>query len=140
MDGPRPLAQIDQSWWLEKGVLSALGVDHHVYREGVMSGDFILQRGGSVLARATKPSAFRRAFVLTYNETPYTLRAKSAFRRTFLLLDGTEQIGSIVPHGALTRRATVQLPDEWPFPVKAFAIWLTIILWKRDADAAASSG
>jgi hypothetical protein len=30
-----------------------------------------------------------------------------------------------------TRRAAADLPPDWPVPIKAFIIWLVIILWKR---------
>jgi hypothetical protein len=94
--------------------------------------DFILQHAGSVLARATKPSAFHRSFVIKYKEKDYTLRAKS-FNRTFVLFDGSTQVGSLAPESCWTRRANATLPDDWPLPVKSFAMWLAIVHWKRDA-------
>jgi len=136
-DDGRPVADMDLSCWREKGVLSVQGADYRVSRERALSGDFILEHAGSVLARATKPSAFHRSFVLSYNGRRYTLQAKSPFRRAFVLLDGAVEIGSLTPDSAWTRRGTVTLPDDWPLPVMVFAIWLTIILWKRDADGGA---
>jgi len=38
-----------------------------------------------------------------------------------------------------TRKATVDLPDELLLPIKVFLLWLTVILWKRESDAAAAS-
>jgi hypothetical protein len=69
----------------------------------------------------------------------YTLRKPSIWRRTFVLMEGDRQIGSIAPDSAWTRRATVDLPADWPMPLKAFVIWLVIILWKRDSDSAAAA-
>lgn len=66
------------------------------------------------------------------------LRAKSVFRRGFVLLDGDREIGSLSPEGIFTRRATVDLPQALPLPVKVFIIWLAVILWKRSSDAAAA--
>jgi hypothetical protein len=135
-DDAREVATMDLSAWREKGVLAVRGDEYRVYREGAMSGDFILERSGAVLARATKPSAVHRSFVLEYRGRQYTLRAKSAFRRAFVLLDGESQIGSLAPNSVWARTATVQLPDDWPLPVQVFAMWLTIILWKREANSA----
>jgi hypothetical protein len=133
------VAAIDTSWWREKGVLTVQGVDYRVYREGVMGGDFILESAGSIMARAAKPSAFYRSFNIDHADRQYTLRAKSAFRRAFLLLEGDREIGSLSPEGIFTRRATVDLPETLPLPVKVFIIWLSVILWKRDAAAAAGA-
>lgn len=132
-DGDRQLAEFNLSSWREKGVVSVDGVDYHLYRESTL-GDFVLQHAGSVIARATKPSAFRREFVIRYKEKPYTLLAKSAFSRTFVVLDGSTEIGSIAPERLTTRRATADLPDNWPLLLKSFAMWLTIVQWKREAS------
>jgi hypothetical protein len=133
LDGDRQVAEFNLSSWREKGVVWVDGVDYRLHREGAM-GDFLLQREGTVVARATKPSAFRREFVIRYKEKPYTLRAKAAFSRTFVVLDGSREIGSIAPERMSTRKAAVNLPDDWPFLLKSFAMWLTIVHWKRDAS------
>lgn len=139
MEGSRAVAEIDISWWREQGVLTVQGVDYRVYREGMMSGDFILESAGSVLARAEKPSAFHRSFTIDHADRQFTLRAKAVFRRHFLLLDGDGEIGSVSPEGIFTRRATVDLPEALPLPVKVFIIWLTVILWKRESDSGAAA-
>ena len=136
-EGAQTVADIDISWWREKGVLTVQGVDYRVYREGMMSGDFILESAGAVVARAEKPSVFYRSFQITHDGRHYTLRAESAFRRTFLLLEGNTTIGSLSPKAFFTRRAAVDFPPVLPLPVRVFVIWLAVILWKRAADSAA---
>ena len=136
VDGERHLAVVDVSSWREKGLLTVEGVEHRVYREGAMS-DFILERGGTVLARGTKPSAFRDTILVGYSGRQYMLRKKSVWRRAFILLDGDNEIGSLAPDSIWTRHATVSLPRDWPLPINVFVIWLAIILWKREADAGA---
>jgi len=134
LDGERTLADVHLSSWRERGTLTIEGVEYVVSRESLM-GDFLLQQSGSILARASKPSAFHRSFIIRYKERSYTLQAKSIFRRAFVLLDGEEhEIGSIVPENSWTRKSVVTLPEDWPLPVKAFAMWLTIVHWKRDAS------
>lgn len=134
LDGERLLADINFSSWRERGSLTIDGVDYSVYRES-MFGDFLLEQSGTVIARAEKPSAFHRSFTVRYKEKPYTLQAESAFRRAFVLLDGNREIGSIVPENIWGRQAVVTLPDDWPLPVKSFAIWLTLLHWRRDASS-----
>ena len=66
MDESRPVADLDVSWWGEKGILTIEGTTYRVYREAPMSGDFILEQAGSVLARAEKPSLFLRRFLIRH--------------------------------------------------------------------------
>lgn len=133
------VAHIDISGWREKGLLTVQGAEYPVYREGLMSGEFILESAGSTLARAWKPSAFRRSFEVECGGKQYRLHAPSVFGRIFVLLGGDSEIGSIAPDGMFTRRATVSLPEELPLPVRVFIIWLAVILWKRDAEASAAA-
>ena|SRR5688572_17163818 len=133
MDGDRRVAALDLSSWRERGEVVIQDITHRVFREGMMSGDFVIERGGRELARATKPSAFRHTFIVHYNGRDYTLRKHSIWRRTFVLMDDERQIGSISPDSAWTRRSTADLPPDWPVPIKAFVIWLVIILWKRES-------
>jgi hypothetical protein len=138
--GSQPVADIDVSWWREKGLLTVEGTTYEVYREGAFSGAFILASAGSALARAEKPSAFRRSFIIEHAGRQYTLRAKSAWGREFLLLDGPREIGSLSPEGLFTRRATVDLPEHLPLAVRVFIIWLAVLLWKRESDSVAAGG
>ena len=139
MTGDRTLATLDLSCWRERAEIMIGDVTHRVFRERVMSGDFVIEAGGRELARATKPSAFRHTIIVHYTGKEYTLRKRSVWRRAFVLLDGERQIGAITPESAWTRRATADLPPDWPAPITAFVIWLVIILWKRDADGGAAS-
>jgi len=134
LDGERLLADIHFSSWRERGVLTVEGVDYSVYRESML-GDFLLERAGSMVARAEKPSAFVRSFIIKYKERSYTLQAESPFRRAFVLLDGAREIGSIAPESVWTRTAVVTLPDDWPLPLKSFAIWLTLLRWRRESNS-----
>ncbi|HTU99760.1 MAG TPA: hypothetical protein VMF13_04425 [Luteitalea sp.] len=138
-EGDRQVAAIDVSSWRERGTLTVDGVDHRVYREGILTGDFILEAAGTVVARAEKPSAFRRVFLIEYHGRRYVLQPTSVLSRGMTLLEGDRSVGVIAPGGILTRRADVELPEDMPLAVRVFVIWLTVILWKRDSDAGAAS-
>jgi hypothetical protein len=101
-----------------------------------MSGDFVLSSRGSVLARAQKPSAFRRTFIIAHGDKHYRLQAKSAFRRAFELRDGDRVVGSLSPRDMFTRRMAADLPETLPLPLKLFMMWLAVIMWKREAESA----
>ena len=131
----KPVANVEMNWWCEKGALTIDRTHYQMYREGWMSGDFVLERDGSVIARAKKPSAFLRKYVVRYRDREYALTPRSAFRRPFALLDGSQEIGAIQHTSAFTREAMADLPDAWPLPVRAFVIWLAMIQWRRDRNA-----
>jgi hypothetical protein len=139
-----PIGQIRiSSSWREKGVLAVGGSSYNVYRERLMSGQFILELNGTQLARAEKPSALRSSFTVQHEGKTYILKVESAFRQSFLLLENDRQIGSISPVSMFTRKARVDLPEELPLPIKVFLLWLTVILWKRNFEgivAAAAAG
>jgi hypothetical protein len=135
LDGARQVAVMDLSKWREQGLLMVEGTPYKVYRERLMSGAFILETAGSVVVRAEKPSAFLRRFLIEYQGRQFMLQAKSVFGREFTLFDGPSEIGSIAPEGIFSRRAEVRLPEELPLPLKAFILWLVLIIWNRDSDS-----
>ena len=134
----RTLAQVDLSSWWERGAITIGDVEHPVFRESLL-GDFVIERAGTVLARATKSSIFTHTMIIKHGGREYTLRKKSVWRRAFFLLEGERQLGSIAPTSIWTRHATADLPPEWPLYLQAFVIWLTLLLWKREGAAAGSA-
>src|SRR5918993_4467197 len=84
VSGDRTLAELDLSSWRERGVVTIADHEHRVYREGMVGGDFVIERDGQVLARATKPSAFSSTVVVTHDRREYTLQKRSIWRRGFV--------------------------------------------------------
>ena len=136
----RQVAELDISWWRERGELLVDGAAYTVVREGLISSDFRMTApDGRVVATASKPSLFRRRFDVVFGGHTVTLQARSAWGRTMdVLLDG-RSAGSITPAGVWTRRASADLPDTLPRPVQVFVLWLAVLLWKRDQDSAAAA-
>lgn len=133
--GTEHLGDIDVSWWRERGMLTLGGQHYEVYRERPLGGDFILESEGTVLARAEKPSALRRRLVIHADGARYELRPRDLFTRTFDLHGESGIMGSLSASGVFSRRVKVDLPDTLPLPLRVFVVWLTVVLWKRDADA-----
>jgi hypothetical protein len=131
------LADIDISCWREKGTLTVDGQQYSVYRERPLSGKFVLESNGSVVASARKPSSLtRRLLIEDAAGRQYELKPRDIFTRTFQLHAGTAVVGSLSARGVFSRGMKVDLPETLPLPVRVFVIWLTAILWKRDAEAA----
>jgi hypothetical protein len=95
-----------------------------------------MEKNGAVMAHADKPSALLRSFNVYHAGRTYALEAESAFRRKFVLRASGLTIGSIAPQRACYRDALIDLPIELPLPVRLFMLWLTLLLWKREADSA----
>jgi hypothetical protein len=131
LDGEQTVAEIDLSIWGEKGSLTVERTSYQVHREAWMRGAFVLQANGAVLARAEKPSAFQRSFDIQHAGKRYRLRAGSVFGRSFVLLDGTRELGSVFLEQLFSRRACVELPAELPLPLRIFILWLVLLLWRR---------
>jgi hypothetical protein len=137
LDKGEPLAEIDMSSWREKGSLRVSDSSYLVYRERVLSGDFLLEANGTVIARAKKASAMTRRLLLTVADSQFELKPRSALTRKFDLLSNGVIVGTLAPHGFLNRRMSVDLPEDLPLPIRSFVVWLTLLMWKRESEAAA---
>jgi len=131
------LGELDSSIWREKASVELKDGTYLLYREGRFSGDFLIEHNGKVVARATKPSALYNTFEIKVAGRSLVLRKLSIWNRRFGLFDGDKQIGSIYPLSLFSRRAIVDLPADWPLPIRVFVFWLVFIIWKRQRQAAA---
>ena len=138
-DDGKPLGTLDISAWRERGDLTVAGRTFTIVREGFVSGDFRLESDGTIVATATKPSVFRREFAVTFSGRTLRLRPRSAWGRALVLHEGEREVGDVRPRAMWSRRATATLPDTLPVPVRLFVLWLAVLIWKRDDDAAAAA-
>ena len=138
MEGVTRLAEVRISSWRDAGQLTVGQNTFRVYRQGLYKGTFFLESNESILAQAEKPSVFWRWLDIQHQDRHYVLKTVSVFGRRLVLLDGSVEIGSLTPRGLFSRRATVNLPEDLPAPLKAFIVWLAVLLWKRDAATGAS--
>jgi hypothetical protein len=138
LQGPmgEAIAEITFSSWRERGSVIVNGATYSIHREG-MAGPFIMEGPDSLpVANAIKLSALKREFTISHGENQYSLQAISAFRREFGLFVDNQQIGFIVPKLWVGRRANVDFLDEVPLLIQAFTLWLTLLLWRREDNAA----
>jgi hypothetical protein len=129
------VAELDISAWREKAEFDVEGGRYQLDREGRPTRAFVLMRGGELLARAIKPSAFRSRFEVQFAGRTFELR-REGWRSDFSLYAGTERIGSVRRAGAFTRRAIIELPDDWPLAAQVFVFWLALLIWNRQQAAA----
>jgi hypothetical protein len=93
---------------------------------------------GSIMGSAVKRSAFRREFVVDGQPPKDVVKAVTAFGRKYAVFRGDDRVGSIISDSWLRRRASAEFNEDMPLLRQAFLVWLTLLLWKRDSDAAAS--
>ena len=133
-EGEQAVGELKVSSRNGRGTIAIGGIVHQVRREG-LRGDFLLEREGSILARAAKPSAFMRTLTIEYEQRTYTLRARTSLRREMVFFDGEIEAGTLAPKGHFPWRACVDLPDGLPLELRMFVTWLTMMLWKRQAES-----
>ena len=132
----KSIAEVLLSSWRENGAVVVDGAAYPIQRQGLVGPFILFAPDGSEAASAIKPKAFRRTFTISHIQRQYMLTAVSAFRRECGLFDGNRPIGAITPESWLSRRAKVLFADEVPLPLQAFAVWLTLLLWKREGESA----
>jgi hypothetical protein len=76
-----------------------------------------------------------RTIELSFAETTLTLRAESAFGRSFLGEFNARTLFTIKPVHLLTRRAVIEtFGEELDFPTLCFSFWLVALMWRRAAN------
>jgi hypothetical protein len=135
--GNQLLGELDSSIWREKARVELKDGTYLLYREGYFTGDFLMEHEGKLVARASKPSALRHKFEVGIAGRLLVLRQPSIWNRRFGLFDGDKQVGAIYPLSLLSRRTNIDLPADWPLPIRVFLFWLVFIIWKRQRQAAA---
>jgi hypothetical protein len=127
------VAVLTTGWMGERGSLRVERAEYELYRQGWLSGAFVLEGEGIVVARADKLSPFTRTFDVAHDDRRLSLVAQSPLTRAFDVYDARRAIGSIYPDHCLTSQATIDLPDDMTLPVKGFLFWLVVLMWRRAA-------
>jgi hypothetical protein len=133
-----PVAELDVSTLRTQAHFEFRGERYRCYRDGLLTGAFLLEQDGSVLARAEKPSMFRSHFTVQLAGRNYLLKKRSRWRRSFVLYESEREVGYLHRSGFFVRRVRVDFPEEWPLAAQAFIFWLALIVWTREDAAAAS--
>jgi hypothetical protein len=126
------------SAWRERGSVAVGDQQFRVSRDG-LAGPFVVVGPNGESANAEKASMFKQEFRVHVGGEEYTLRRVSWWQREFALTRGGARVGTIAAVSWFSRRATAQLPDDMPAWACAFAVWLTVLMWKRDSDATATT-
>ena len=135
LEGGIEAAQLEMAWIAERGSFFYAGQRYELYRQAWLSGLFILEAGGTVVAKASKVNPLSRSFDVAIGNRPIQLSALSPNTRAFGVYSGTSHIGDIYPDHFFTRKATVDLPADMALPSKVFLFWLAALMWRRAANS-----
>ena len=134
---PFVLQTPDQAVW-QKKLTSEQGsilIDDEYFnikKHGVTSGKWTIQRDSEVAFTGTKPSAFRRSFIIEGMGKTYNLGPLSTFTRSMVFSCDGKVLALISPKHAFTRKAEIEFVEpDTDFPAVVFAFWLTILTWRR---------
>ena len=133
------VGELALSIWREKARLEVEEGTYELRREALLAGDFLLEKDGKVIARASKPSILENRFEVELPDRRLVLRKLSWLHWRYGVFDGDKEIGTVYPQpGIFTRHVNVDLPVDWPLPIRVFLFWLSLIMWRRQSQAAAS--
>lgn len=133
-------AIVELDLFTEQGHVEIDGTRFEVVKHGITSGRWTLENGTEPLATAQKVDPIRRTFDLDTPSGPLELSAPSALERALVLRRGSDQIASIAPDHAFTRRSKITQTGEIDAPTLAFVFWLTAMTWKRAASSGGGGG
>lgn len=124
-------ARLDFQGFGESGKIRLGPTDYWILKQGMFSGRWALQSGGSVWMEARKPSPMFRAFEIRSSEIMCRVQPVSPFGRTFKIYHGNRRVGIISPAHPFTRRATIRCAEEIPELMQLFSFWIVALLWRR---------
>jgi hypothetical protein len=135
LDGAREVGRLDSRAFRRTAGLEVEGVSYRVHREGLL-GDFVLEQveqgpGPQELARAERMKPFSRAVHVRAGDRRLALHGKWPFLRTFTLLHGDREVGSMSREHWFGRTSTIDFPEEIPLPIRLFMAALVIYRWRQ---------
>ena len=124
---------MERSLWRETAELDLDDGRYSFYRDQVVGGDYVIERKGQTLARATRPSWWRSNLDVELFKRSVKLRRPSILLRRFAVFEHGRRVGTINP-AWLTGRAKIDLPPDWTLLDRVFLFWLCSLMWRRQPD------
>ncbi len=127
------LTELRVASWRERAEFETSAIRYELGRERVGGGEFMIKVDDRILARARKLSIFDGRFEVCLSGRSLELRKSLGGRPTFVLSEGSQDLGKIFQRGVYTRRPEIELPEELPSAERVFLFWLALVIWNREA-------
>ncbi len=127
------VGKMERSLWRETAELDLDDGRYSFYRDQVIGGDYVIERKGQIIARATKPKWWRSNLDVELFKRSVKLRRPSILMRRFGVFEQGRRAGTIHP-AWLTGRSKIDLPPDWTLLDRVFLFWLCSLLWRRQPD------
>jgi hypothetical protein len=140
LSGNVPLTELRISLFRSKGAFSLNGEEFSIEPEGFFGGAAVLKKGSTVIARSRKASLFRRRSRITAAGHGLDLVSRSWWGRSYGLVLGNQEVGTVERTGFLGRKLTLEFPPEVPLFLQVFTAYLVLCQAKQEAAAASGGG
>jgi hypothetical protein len=136
--GGEEITRLDITHWKSHGSFSLDGEDFRIEPQGFFLVNAHLKKGSTIIARAEKPSFWRRSFRITSAGHSMTLESLGWRGRSYALLMGSQEVGRVTREGMTGRRIQLTFPDEVPLFLQVFMTYLVVCQAHREAAAGAA--
>lgn len=116
----------------EQGAIRYGDTEYAVHKHGPFSGEWTMENGGGVYARAVKTNPFTRSFEVDEPGGHFELKAV-ILGRSFDILQNGSAVGSISPEHFFTRASTIDCGPQLTEQGQLFCFWLAALMWRRAA-------
>ena len=138
LDGGKELARLEITWLKGRGTFRLHNETFAIEPKGFFLSHAVLEKGSTALAKAHKPSAFRRRFEVTSAGHEFVLESQSWTGREYALFHGDQEVGWIKREGWTGRKLDLEFPDDMPVFLQIFLAYIVLAQMRREAAAAAS--
>ncbi len=106
-----------------------------VEANGILRPQFVLYLDDRPIAEAQKASVFRDRLYLKLGNAECEVRRRGLLGLRFEVLVNEQKVGEIVRLRWYSRKARIDLPEDWPLGLQLFVFWLVVLIWKRDSNS-----
>lgn len=131
-----PITELRISAWKGRGSFQLDGQDFTIEPIGFWLHNAVLQRGGTVIARAQKPALMRRFWVISSAGHRLEMESTSWTGREYVLRLADREVGRITREGMTGRKISLDFPNEVPEVIQVFLTYICLSQAKREAAAA----
>jgi hypothetical protein len=125
------VTKLRMNLWREGCHFAIAGHEFAIVRPSLWKDAFILMSGDEQLCTVTKKFWSRR-FELVALDQSWSLQPASFFTRSYQLIDRSRAVGTIGPSGWFTRSRTAEFSAEVPPPIQLLAIFLVLLVNRRQ--------